>query len=94
MRTGWTKRAEKDLFSNIGFISENSPQNAQKVAKEIIDFAETFKNFPYKYPKEKFYNRENIRFAMKYKFKIVYRVEEKQIIIMRLFHTKQNPNKI
>jgi plasmid stabilization system protein ParE len=94
MFTEWTKRAEKDLFSNIAYIAEQSPKNAMKVANDILEFVETLKDYPYKYPKEKFYYRENIRFAIKYRFKIVYRVEKKSIIIMRLFHTKQNPNKI
>jgi len=94
MRTVWNKRAKTDLYQNIGYIAERSPQNALKVLTEVLSFSETLKDFPHKYPKEPIYDKENIRFAVIYSFKMVYRADPKQITILRLFHTKQNPNKI
>lgn len=94
MLTVWTKRAETDLFLNIGKIAENSPQNAKKVLVELYKLVEDFKNFPLKFPKEPIYNKENIRVAIKWSFKIVYRVEKEKIYILRVFHSKQHPKKI
>ncbi|WP_209390729.1 type II toxin-antitoxin system RelE/ParE family toxin [Chryseobacterium sp. RR2-3-20] len=90
----WSKRAEKDLFIQIGYIAENSPQNAKNLLNEILDFSNDIVNQPYKYEIEPIYNNESVRRAVIYTYKLVYKVYKDKVRILRLFHTKQNPNKI
>lgn len=90
----WNKRAETDLWLHIGYIYEQSPQNAQKFLSEIETLVESLSNFPYKFPAEPIYNSENVRYAVIYSYKIIYHVDEDIIRILRIFHTKQNPKKV
>lgn len=90
----WTKTAERDLFNIIGYIYEDSPKNAKMVLDKIEELADTLGDMPYKYPKEPIYNDEVVRYAVLYSYKIVYRIEQKQIKILRIFQTAQDPKKI
>lgn len=94
MRIVWSRTAERDLFTIIGYINERSPQNAKKVLTKIKDFANTLNDFVYKYPKEPIYNKENVRYAVIYSYKVVYSIHTDKIKILRIFHTKQHPSKI
>jgi plasmid stabilization system protein ParE len=93
MKIIWYRKAEQDLNNNIAYIALNSPQNAIKVLDELLAFIDSFSLFPYKYPKEPVYNIDDIRFAIKWHFKIIYRVGDKNIYILRIFNTYQNPEK-
>ncbi len=94
MRIIWSNRAETDLYNNIGYIAKRSPQNAKKVLKNILELCENLTNHPYKYQKEEFYNDKDVRRAVIYSFKIVYKIYDDEIKILRIFSTHQHPNKI
>ncbi len=94
MRIIWSKRAETDLFLEIGHIAKDSPQNALKVLQEIQYFVNDFGAFPYKYVAEPYYNDKDVRRAVIYSFKIVYKVYPDKIRILRVFNANQKPNKI
>ena len=64
MRIIWSKRAETDLFINIGYIAEKSPQNAKMILREIIDLSANLGNQPYRNEIEPIYNNEKIRRAV------------------------------
>jgi len=90
----WTDRAINDLRLNISYIEKRSPLNAQKVLKTLTGLADNLKFFPYAYPVEPVYNRDNVRFIAKWNYKIVYRIDKDEIKILRVFNTRQNPNKV
>ena len=94
MQIIWYNKAEQDLNESIAFIAMDSPKNAIKVLDEIVFLVDSLPLFPYKYPKEPIYNKENIRFVTKWSFKIIYRIETGIIYILRIFNTHQNPAKI
>ncbi|PIE50366.1 MAG: hypothetical protein CSA38_04005 [Flavobacteriales bacterium] len=94
MRIIWSSKAETDLYNIIGYIHEYSPLNAKKVLKSILEFSETFANRPYKYQKEEFFNDESVRRAVTYSYRIVYKIYKEDIKILRVFNTRQQPNKI
>lgn len=93
MRIIWYKQAEDDLNSSIAYIATNSPKNALNVLDEIMILIDSLSLFPYKYPKELIYNKNNIRFVTKWSFKIIYRIEIDTIYILRIFNTHQHPSK-
>jgi len=90
----WTDRAINDLRLNISYIEKRSPQNALKVLKTLTGLADSLLVFPYAYPVEPVYNKDNVRFIAKWNYKIVYRIDKDEIKILRVFNTRQNPNKI
>ena len=94
MTINWHAKAVDDLNRNIKHIEEESPQNALHVLKTLTGLADSLVDMPYKYPKEPVYNKENIRFVSKWSFKIIYRIEEDIIFILRVFNTNQDPDKI
>ncbi|WP_166924963.1 type II toxin-antitoxin system RelE/ParE family toxin [Flavobacterium poyangense] len=64
----WDSRAQQELQDIYDYIFSNSPQNAKSVITELISIAESVSNMPYKYPKEPYFNDENIRFIPKWSY--------------------------
>ncbi len=94
MKILWHSKASHDLQNIIAYIASQSPENAVKVLNLFIELTNSLSFFPYKYPKEPFYNKENIRFLSKWSYKIIYRVDRDTIIILRIFNTNQHPERI
>ncbi len=94
MKILWHKKARLDLDLHIKYIAERSPQNAKIVLNELLDLVDSFVVFPYKYPKEPIYNQENIRFTVKWSYKIIYRVDEDNLYVLRIISTHQNPDTV
>ena len=90
----WTTQAKLQLKDIYDYIYTRSPQNADLVINELTDLCENFSNMPYKNPKEIILNKENIRFAPKWNYKIVYRIDDFDIIILSIFNTSQGFIKI
>ena len=64
------------------------------VLETLTTLIDTLKTFPFAYPKDPVYNKENIRFIVKWNFKIIYQVKNKTIYVLRVFNTRQNPKRI
>jgi toxin ParE1/3/4 len=94
MRIEWRDKALEELQSIYDYIYLRSPQNAENVVNSLLELSETLGYMPEKFPKEPFYNQNNTRFITKWSFKLVYRIETERIIILRVFSTHQNPDKI
>ncbi|SHG63478.1 Plasmid stabilization system protein ParE [Salegentibacter echinorum] len=94
MRIVWRDKAKKELNSHIAYIAKRSPQNAQHVLNTLLELGDSLGNMPYKYPKEPLYNAENVRFVSKWHFKMIYRISEKEIQILRIFSMWQHPGKL
>ena len=88
------KKASKDLISIYKYIQKESSQNAVFVINSICDLVDSLELFPFKFPKKRFLNNENIRFAVIWSYKVVYAIDNVTILILRVFNTKQNPKKI
>ncbi len=94
MRIIWSNRAKDDLYLSIGYIAEQSLQNANNVLSKILTLCDSLTEYPYKYQKEELYNDANVRRVVIYSYKIVYKIYTDKIIILRVFNTKQQPSKI
>lgn len=64
------------------------------MVNKFVEIADSLEFMPYKFPKEPFINKENIRFVPKWNFKIIYAIENEDIIILNIFSTRQNPEKL
>lgn len=92
----WDIEAIEDLKSIYKFIKKESPDNAEKVKKELIKLSGRLTTFPDKYPKEPILDQEDgdFRFIAKWSYKIIYEITNKEVIIALIFHTSQEPAKI
>jgi len=91
----WTPEAKNDLKPIFEYISySESRQRGLYVIAGIRKKAKETANFPTKHPKEPHINRENVRFAVKWSYKIVFEIKGNSVRILSVFHTAQSPEKL
>lgn len=92
----WDKEAVENLKDIYDYISVDSVVQAKKVKSELLRLTRTLNDFPEKYSIEPYLADEpgNFRSIAKWSYKIIYEITENEIIILMIFHTKQNPDKI
>lgn len=93
MKIVWRKKASVDLEVIYNYIKQDSPQNAVMVFNKIYDLVNSLNIFPERYPVDKKNNNPQVRFAVLWNYKVVYSIEENAIVILRIFSTRQHPNK-
>ena len=96
LKIKWSFYAKESLDLIVEYIKQESPVNAKSVKQELISLVSSLNNFPEKYPIDKIIPKEKgeFRFISKWSFKIVYEITEKEIIIIDIFHSAQNPEKL
>ncbi len=89
----WPPRAQKQLAHAYEYIFENSPQNAKKIREAILTSTRKLPAHPEKHPPDKYRknNDKSFRAYELHRFRIAYRITEKEIIIVRVRHTKTDP---
>ena len=92
----WDKKALDSLRDIYDYIKEDSPTQATRVRKILLQLAQSLKEYPEKYSKEFYLEKlpNNYRSVSKWQYKIIYEVTENEIIIAFLFHTRKDPSKM
>ena len=91
----WTPEAKSDLKPILEYIVHiESRQRALYVIEGIRKRAKETANFPTKHAKEPYVNRDNVHFALKWSYKIVFEIEGNAVRILSIFHTAQSPEKL
>ena len=91
----WTPEAKKDLKPIFDYIKHaESRERALYVITGIRAKAKETLTFPTKHAIEPYINRDNVRFVVKWSYKIVFEIKENTVIILSIFHTAQNPQKL
>ena len=91
----WTPEAKKDLKPIFDYIARaESRERALYVINGIMAKAKEIQFIPTKHAHEPYINRDNVRFAVKWSFKIVFDIKEDTVRILSIFHTAQSPEKI
>ena len=91
----WTPEAKRDLKPIFAYIaSVESQERASYVITGIRAKAKEILDFPTKHAHDPYINRDNVRFAIKWSYKIVFEIKGNTIRILSVFHTAQNPNKL
>jgi toxin ParE1/3/4 len=94
LKVVWTEKARESLFNIYNFIYEKSPQNAMMVLDELISLGNSLNDPKLEYSKDLIVNDESIRFVVKWSYKIVYERALDQVVIIDVFNSKQNPDKL
>jgi len=89
----WSKSALKQFEAAINYIAEDSIQNAEKVRKEILEKIEKVTLYPEIHSPDKYKTNNNgsYRAFELHRYRIAYRIKEKEIYIFRVRHTSREP---
>jgi len=89
----WDKQAVIQLSKAIGFIRQDSPQNADNVKREILEKIEDLRKTPEKYSLDKYKknNSGNYRAFELHHYRVSYLVKDEEIIIAQIRHTSMKP---
>lgn len=90
----WHPIAIENLYDIFEFIYEESPQNAIMVHQTLTQLADSVNIFPEKYPTDKRLKNSSYRFIPIWNFKIIYKIMDDRIAILRVYSTHQNPDKL
>jgi plasmid stabilization system protein ParE len=92
-----SKLAKTDLQNIVAYISNiESVTQAKYVERGILSEMKRLEHFPTAYPKDEYASTENkeIRFIVKWRYKILFFIDTNVVQIVGIFHTAQNPNKL
>lgn len=88
----WDKQALNYFRESIRYIRQDSPQNADKVKKEVLEKINELSSRPeiHNLDKYKLDNNGSYR-AFEFRLRVAYLVKENEIIITRIRNTNQEP---
>ncbi len=92
-KISWDKQAINYFREAIKYIRKDSPQNAEKGKREILERISELSSRPeiHKPDKYKTDNSGNYRAFELHRFRVGYLVKEEEIIIARIRNTSQEP---
>lgn len=92
-KISWSKTAVKQFEDAINYIAEESIQNAEKVRIDILEKIGNIIHTPeaYSIDKYKANNNGSYRAFELHRYRITYRITEKEIRILRIRHTSREP---
>ncbi len=87
---------QNNLKSIIDFIRSKSVQNSERFKKDIVELIYKISQYPESYSIQyKIPTKHEYRYAIfKTNYHIYFRISRQTIMIMDIFHVKQNPSKI
>ena len=89
--------AKTDLQNIVTYIAGiESITRAKYVEHGILSEMKRLEQFPTAYPKDEYASTDNreIRFIMKWRYKILFFIDANTVQIVGIFHTAQNPSKL
>lgn len=93
----WDDEAKASLRSIYNYIKKKeSVEQAKRVRDEIIELTKGLGFMPHKYVADPFLNDEpgDNRFKVIWSYKIVYEVTKLEVIILDVFHTSRDPQRL
>lgn len=88
-RVVWSRRALRDIEAIADYIALDSTAYATAVVKSIITQAKMLSPFPRSGRKVPEFDDENIRELLAYSYRIIYRVQEDEVVISAVIHGKR-----
>jgi toxin ParE1/3/4 len=85
----WSPEALEDLESVAEYIARDSKFYACAVVSKILDVSRNIRDFPLIGRKVPETGDERIRERFTYSYRLVYRIEEKRILIVAVIHGKR-----
>lgn len=89
-RIGWSRRALSDLEGIAEYIATDSPTYAGVVVKKILNQTRILARFPCAGRKVPEFDDENVRELIVFSYRIIYRLQEDEVVIAAVIHGKRN----
>lgn len=86
----WAESAVRDLEKTCDYIAEDSEVYAKVFARRIIDALEATATFPYSGRLVPEMKNEMIREKILASYRLIYRVKEESIEVVRIIHSAKN----
>lgn len=86
----WTITAYKDLQSIVHFLAEDSPYYAMSFYEDVMNKAQTLKEFPLRGRIVPETDDQNRREIFVYRYRIIYKIQNENIIISTIIHGARN----
>ena len=96
-RVSLSDLAKKDLQNIVSYITAaDSIARAKNVENGILSAMKRLERFPTAYPIDKYAIKADteIRFLIKWQYKILFFIDINTVHVVRIFHTAQNPEKL
>jgi plasmid stabilization system protein ParE len=95
LKVVWSKNGSIQLRESLKDLKKKSPKSALKVKNEILKTSRELSKNPEIYGLDRFKkdNDGSIRSFEKYSYRIIYQVENTQVVILRVRHTSREPLK-
>ena len=94
MKVVWSSQSMNSLAKIYDDIYFNSPQNAEMVFNTLLNLGSSLSDERFEYSKELIINKEKFRFIPKWNYKIIYERKTDYLVIIDVFHSRQNPDKL
>ena len=85
-RVVWLPAAADDLEAIASYISSNSPSYAAGMVRKVLTAAEMLAEFPRMGRQVPEWDDEIIRERIIYPYRMIYRVETKQVVVLAVIH--------
>ncbi|MCP1309580.1 type II toxin-antitoxin system RelE/ParE family toxin [Paenibacillus tyrfis] len=88
----WTKTATNDLERAVEYIHQDSPGYALSFLYDAMERAKTLSLFPNRGRIVPEINNPNVREIFLHRYRMIYKIEEDQVIILSFIHGATNWN--
>jgi addiction module RelE/StbE family toxin len=89
-RVVWSARALPDVESIAAYISSDSPAYAKIVVKKVVKLTRQLARFPQSGREVPEFRDPSLRELLAYSYRIIYKVEAEEVIIVSVIHGKRN----
>ncbi|HKP35408.1 MAG TPA: type II toxin-antitoxin system RelE/ParE family toxin [Pyrinomonadaceae bacterium] len=89
-RVVWSPRAVDDVDSIASYIARDSMTHASAVVAKIIRTTRLLKQSPFAGRIVPEFEEESLRERFAYSYRIIYRVQEKTVVVAAVIHGKRN----
>ncbi|MDB9405366.1 type II toxin-antitoxin system RelE/ParE family toxin [Microcystis aeruginosa CS-1036] len=90
MKVFWTETAVNHLSAIYNYISQNSPQYAQRLVERLTRRSEQIANFPFSGRLVPEFETEQIREVIEGSYRIIYYIKPDQIDVIAVLHAARN----
>jgi plasmid stabilization system protein ParE len=78
-----------DLEAVAGYIAQDSPAYANTVVRSVVNQTKTLASFPRSGRKVPEFDDEDIREVFAYSYRIIYRLQQDEVLIAAVIHGKR-----
>lgn len=88
-RVVWSRRAVEDIEAIAEYIAHDSPAYAAGVVRTVIKKTKRLSQFPKSGRKVPEFDDENIRELLAYSYRVIYRIQENEVLVAAVIHGKR-----